>query len=556
MNRDKWWVSLSVFLATIAILAAKIDQDFSYQWLIFWTHTSAIVVLFLAKIGKGKKFLKMEKTGWISLGFVLFLAIISRFIFLKIYPFVSRGDELRDGGLDGRKMFTSEQKDLFGWGRYESHGRIIPTFTSFFYLIFKESVLTYRAAAGLLSVLDIVLVWLISKKLFNKKVAFFSSLILISLPLHLFYARTEVVVIFSSFLTSLVLLNLFNVYEKKRLLDWMSLAMLLGWCFNFHASVRTMVFGLGLISLFLLGWRLVKQSKEKKEWLAKLVLFPIFVLMGFGPRLWQTPAKIFFQQKRSYVTVDHVKNINVKKLDELKQRYLKSLMVWFYEPTTSWFGDHKPILKPVWGFLFIVGLGAMILDKKWQSKILVLLALLIPFTNSAITKELNSDHRLAPMLPIGAMIIGYGFWLIFQRYKHILGGRCLVAFYVIFSLTTMINFYAKRVADEGRDDFDYLSMNLVYMLRSSLPKGDNFCLTSSETNAKKFRLMHYQEQYEYFFPESKIKIWTDDSFDNNEVMVSANCGKREGATQYLVRCDGGFNFTCPLRKRMVFKYYL
>ena len=85
-----------------------------------------------------------------------------------------------------------------------SIGLIIPTVAAFFYRFFGSSVLTYRVPAALLAVLDVGLLYLLMRRAAGRTAGLFAGLVLLILPLHLFYARTELVVIFSSVLMTVL----------------------------------------------------------------------------------------------------------------------------------------------------------------------------------------------------------------------------------------------------------------------------------------------------------------------------------------------------------------
>lgn len=213
---------LSLFLYLLSLVIAINDIWFSFRWLSFslWISSVLIILFFIfwKEIGSVKAIIKVisRKKELILLLWVIIAGILLNFLFLSYYPFVASGDEIRDGGWNARQILEGTIKNIFGYGRYESHGLVIPTLVIPFYLIFKNSVLSYRALTALLAALDILVVYLLSRKIIGRSGAFFSSLILAILPLHLYYARTEIVVMFSIFLTSIILWSFYFFFQKQK----------------------------------------------------------------------------------------------------------------------------------------------------------------------------------------------------------------------------------------------------------------------------------------------------------------------------------------------------
>ena len=233
-------------------------------------------------------FLKIHKKSFKLSNHYKYLLILSvltiffHFINLKTYPFVSVGDEVRDGGLNAVEINQGDYKDIFGYGRYESHGLIIPTINSVFVKLFPQSNLLYRAPTAIVGSLDVLLFYLLISLSFNSTVAFWSALILLTNPLHLFYSRTETVIIFSSLLSSLLIGIFLNTLNKaKKPIDFFTLFILIGFSFNFHASIKA-------VAIILVPYLIIKIFSLKKisSIIFSLFLLPISLIAGFGPRLF------------------------------------------------------------------------------------------------------------------------------------------------------------------------------------------------------------------------------------------------------------------------------
>jgi 4-amino-4-deoxy-L-arabinose transferase-like glycosyltransferase len=90
----------------------------------------------------------------------------------------------------------------------------------------------------LIGSLDILVVYFIAKRFIHSRSGLIAALIMIAMPLHLYYSRTETVVIFSSLITSLLLLSLLFFVEKNSKNRLFAAVIMIGFALNFHGSAK------------------------------------------------------------------------------------------------------------------------------------------------------------------------------------------------------------------------------------------------------------------------------------------------------------------------------
>jgi predicted membrane-bound mannosyltransferase len=257
--------SVSFILSMVIVF---FDHKFNFKWVAFylWVLSVLSFILYFCNIPKIKASVQKEviinkiKNNYLII-LIFILAIISHLLLLNIYPYPSIGDELRDGGWDAMRIVKGEIDNIFFYGRYESHGLLIPTISSYFYRIFGSSPLTFRLPTAIISLVDVAVLYLLVRKFISKKVAIFAMLVFMTLPLHLYYARTEIVVVFSSLFTTLIIYLLYNFIQEKNLKNLSFLGITLGIALNLHASVRTVVF---FTILLIFGYAIKKLIESKK----------------------------------------------------------------------------------------------------------------------------------------------------------------------------------------------------------------------------------------------------------------------------------------------------
>jgi hypothetical protein len=549
-KRDLFLV-LAVILYFLSLLLVYFDRNYFYRWFaLVLSLIPLFLVLFIYLKSLGDiKFFK-EKKFLLGLIVVFILATSTRFFLLANYPFVSVGDEVREPGYNTQRIENGKVKNIFAYGQYDAYGLIISTSTLGFYKIFGGSVLTYRIPAAIVSILDIVCIYLllifVTK---NVLASFLGSMALISLPLHLYYSRTELVVILSSLFSTLNLIALFVFLKRKSrsLVDYVFLGTLFGFSFGLHGSIKAMSLIL-IVIVFCINFFQLIQKKNYKTIFKRMLIFLVFILLGFGPRILKTSGPdIFFNTSR----LPFVSKVQYSRSDlsgqSLGQKYLRSLLVWIVEPTTAWYADQKPILTPILFSILIMGLATAIFKKNYYLLIIIFTALSLHLTNSALTDMVNGDHRLSPLLPIGVIFIGYGLGFIFEKLKNKKIKCVLSAFLFLFFLTKIFYFFEDQPANKNKNIGDYLSMHMIYFINSNqydAKTNDNLRLLVSPKNYEKFTTLHYAEQYEYFLPNLNLEFQsTLDVLDNELYIINGENAYLQQSR--LINCNKRSYF-CPL----------
>jgi len=563
-------VSLVYYLLSLLLYVS--DPDLSQRWIVLFVSLIPIVLVFGAWVYS----LLPHKKALFSVSLVGFfvvytLSVVSRFYLLLEYPFVSVGDELRDGGLNALQIVTGEIKNIFSYGRYDSHGLIIPTITAPFYKVLGSSILVYRLPSAIISIASILILYvLLSAMTKNKLASFIGSLALVTMPLHLFHSRTEIVVILNSLLSPLMLFGLFVLFRRKlaNTIDYIFLGTLFGFCFNFHSSIKAfaMVAAITVVSVasffWCVGlvkiprsweWILPQKKMVVRQFVGRILLFGLFMFIGFGPKLINTPPSILFHTSR-IVLVEEGQDSPGESFVDIVGKYRDSLLVWVSKPTSMRYPDHRPIFPLATFALMFVGLSVGFIKKEPFLLSATFIFLVAHLTNSALTDALNADHRLGPLYPIGAFFVGVGVAFILENIK-VKTFHLVFAFVVtIFLIYQSVLFFVEQPANKNRDLGDYLSMHIIYFVKSNdnlFDDSNSLVLSVSENNYEKFRLMHYEEQYMYFFPNIDLFLKQDDSLGDHEVTI--NTGSHKG--RYVFNC-GNISYLCPIgyTQNMVINY--
>lgn len=563
---------LSAICFLLSISIGQFDESFNYRWLVFWLHivsVLSIVTLYIKESVYNKKLGEVSERDILAFGFVLIVIEAVSLLFLTDYPFVSVGDEVRDGGLNTMQIADGTLQNIFAYGRYDAHGLIIPTITSFFYQLFGGSVLTYRFPSALLACIEVAAIFMLMRMQLNRTAAFFSALVLATLPLHIFFARTQVVVAFNSFWSSIILLSLYLLLKKKRAVDYAFFGTIIGFVFGFHAAIRVVAILVLLcvigISLYEIVSKFIKKHQIRNS-LLKLFLLVLFCFVGFGPRLLFSNTTNFLHTSRFVLQQDaETKTMpTMQEVQTIKDNYLKSLMVWFYEPTQYMYPDHKPIFPPLLAAFFLLGIGhSLFVVKNPFLYVLTFLIITVPLLSSAITDSINADHRLSPLMPIGIVFVGVGVYYVFSLVKYKYARYTLGILLYIYLLFQPSGFFINQPANKNYDIKDYLSMHIIKFIKSkqniqfqnvaysnTTVLNNNMCIFVSLMNYQNLSLAHYQEQYQYFLPNVIVQTKSDAGINDNEAyLFNGSCPTDYKTTikQHTISCNSmKHDFFCPL----------
>jgi 4-amino-4-deoxy-L-arabinose transferase-like glycosyltransferase len=563
----KFFVSVGICLGLYLLGTCWVyfDVESHYRWLnfTFWVIglLSFGAINFIDKNTVKQLLLKVnrlkENPDRIFFGIALFSFIILA-LFINVYPFHSIGDELRDGALNAQQIVTGEIKQIFAWGRYESHGLIIPTFSALFYLIFGDSIYTFRVPAMLLAWFTVLLVYYFCKKYFSRKIAVFSALTLLAIPAFLYHGRTQVVVMFSSFWMIVLLIMLFRFLSKRTFENFGLLAILLGFASGFHASIRTVVFVMLVLLISYFVWLLLKKKIHWKEFVAFGVIGGLLFTAGFGPRILYTTPYIAFKQERVAKTiVSNEPKTTPQIAGEVYNRYTKSFMGYFYEPVKAHYKSKEPVLPFVLGIVFIGGMIYLILTKKFKENILVIFAFVLPLTNSALTDTINPDNRYGPLFPVAAILVGIGMGALIEYLSKKQNGVLPRMFAnVIFIAIIVLRigwFFIGQDASvsmfrlDEKHYQDFMLTQAVYDLKP-YKNSPSFCVYTHSENYDFLKKLHITEQFYYFFPGTKVTIAQDNSLLKTDLRVAINCVE-SGEVTVKSYCETDNLFVCPPDKK-------
>lgn len=472
---------------------------------------------------------KIIAKDWAIILLLMLVAIVLRFIFMDIYPFHTVSDQLRDGGRQTKEVINGDFENIFGYGSYNSHGLIIPIANIPFYMVFGDSFYAFRVPSAIISLAGIFVLYILVRRFINKPSAIFATLTLICMPIDLYYARTEPVVIWSTLLTVTLLLSLCLLLAKPTSLSRVILlGITIGITFNFYASVRPVAFlalGFGVLALLYFYIRRALSNKKKFKqnavgYLLSISLLGVFVLLGFGPRVFHTPMDIFLHQSRAINVTDEEEPSLLQKAYEGVETYPESLMVYIAEDTTiDNYQREEPILSIWLSIFFIVGLAISLVFPNKYLITFITFIFILPYTNSSLTDIVNISRRLTPLTVLASIFVGYGVYLLSYKSKlfHYFFPRKLADIFVIFFFLIFISFQAFNffyMEDANKSMFRQVKINeyqdfmLMYAVKDIQIREEyedkTLCFNYKSRDNEYFNYHHVREHYWYYLKDNIV----------------------------------------------------
>jgi hypothetical protein len=329
-----------------------------------------------------------------------------------------------------------------------------------------------------------------------------------------------------------------------------AVSLLLGVCLNFHASIRAVVF----ITIPILGI-LTLLNKKYKALPKYMFIMVVCMLIGFGPRLFMSSINIVLHtrtvtalQKPSPQSMPQ--KVDLSKLKNALNTYPKAFLGYFYENVNSHYDHKAPIMPFFLGMFFLIGIAFALVQGNAFWRICAIYALIIPFTNSALTEAINADHRLAPLFPLSAALAGYGVSIVYGqlRGRAVLVKSALLIGLLAVSTVRIYDFFDKEYAGQSKENHrSYLAAYIVNTLKND-PERTHACFSSSKKTIDFFQLIHMREYFRFMLPNLSIEYNVKEGDDTLYILDSCDVFSN---VELIVYCQEYIRYMCPEDRQQV-----
>jgi hypothetical protein len=471
---------------------------------------------------------------------------------LERYPVEVAGDPARDALL-AQWIREGTTKRIFDWV-HNNFSMVVPLTTLPFHFVFGASSLSFKVQAATLGAATPLLLFLLVRRYLSITNAVAAALLLIAMPVYIFYARREPVVAFNPFWMVVILFALLRSIEqgsKARTLG--ALGALAGLLVHFHAASKAAGFVALVLAIATAGWRACVGRQSWRRLAAAGVATSVGFAIGLGPLVLKLDLTTLISRGRmSEVGAGF-------ELLPLLDAYARSLRVFFDQPTTSWFPIHQPLIpSPILAALFALGggLGFIALPRRIHAT-LIAVTLVLLFTNSAMTDIVNGDHRLSVLLPVTTWLMATGLELVSRAAARLLpilatrATRAAAAALVAWIASDQIYRFFRD--EQARNPVVLINYMVYFALREiagtpALAKAPELCLSGNGWATEQLGLMHIREGMQYYLPHQAVRIGpVRAEADANELFVSPSCESSSPATAWHEShfCSPREPFVCP-----------
>ncbi len=410
MTRDITFITTIIASYAISVffyIKRPYDSLYSY---IFWILSILLIFICISYKEKFKinsfnfknfSFIKFINNNKLII-VILILGTIVRFWNLTSIPILTH-DEAKDAGLFPQKIISGELKDYFGFNAGINNNFFI--LSSIPHLIITDPILKVRLFSALFGVLSILLIYLLAKSVFNKRVALISAALLSVYHVHIHFSRTEFLNLFDRFYGLLIFIAFSSLSGSWKINNVIMLATILGLGLHFYSGLRAIIL---LTTITFVIFTLVKNNFKKI--VPFFIVFLFFFLVALGPIIvvMTTRGEEFKAEGTATVISSASHNLN-SAINQIAVNYKNSLLSYIQTPIDFHYNYGGPFLIVPFSIFFLLGLLLAFSQIKKPIYLLIILSIFgIPFFNSAILNTVNYTHRLLSLIPLIIILTSFG----------------------------------------------------------------------------------------------------------------------------------------------------
>lgn len=288
-------------------------------------------------------------------------ALLLRLWRLETIPFALSGDEASQG-LEAVRILAGELRNPFTTGWLG-----VPTMSFFFnswsIAWLGQTAFALRLPWALVGAVTVVVVFFLVKRLVGWRLGLATAVILAVYHYHIHFSRLGTNQIADPFFMALALLFLYRALDKNSYFDWTMVGVVCALALYFYAGARLTA----VVILAVLGYEFIRQPRRffRERGRGLLVALGAFLLVGAPIIQYALRFPQDFNARLNQVGI--LQNGWLQKVmvvegtgpvPVLWEQFIRAALAFnFYPDRTIWYGLREPLLKPVWGVLFLVGLG-------------------------------------------------------------------------------------------------------------------------------------------------------------------------------------------------------
>ncbi len=389
-------LGLAPCFAVLATLLAGRDQLAHHGTASALAWLAAIGCVLLGSVRLDEPRLRFDRRElWVTA--VLFgLALFLRGFLTSGIPTTFSGDEGSSGLYSA--MFLSGEADnwfTFGWFSFPSFYFAVQ---SLGIRLFGQTIEALRLGSAVGGALTVVAVYWLGRVMFNQLTGFVSAVLLAFSHYHIHMSRIGLNNIWDGLFGTLAILFLWDGWRSGRRLSFVLCGLALGLGQYFYVSIRV----LPLIFLLWAGVAFLFHRQQFRERLAGLALAAFVALIVFLPLgviFAQYPEEFNAPLARVSIFSDHIGTNGEPLGSFIREQVIKGALGFTHEPLNLLYNPGVPLLLPLAGALFLLGLAWSLF--RFDLRILLLLLPLISAVASgSVSQSAPASQRYIMSIPL------------------------------------------------------------------------------------------------------------------------------------------------------------
>jgi len=418
------------------------------------------ISLFLTAVAKPTRSFHLRvwlrQNGWLllAIGSIVFLAFTLRVWRVGTLPFTLAGDEASQG-LEALRVINGELRNPFTTGWLG-----VPTM-SFFYnslsiRFLGSSILSLRLPWVIVGTITVLTTFLLVRQLLGPRMALITAAIVATYHYHIHYSRLGSNQVADPLFLSLALYFLYRALDRRSNLDWALMGTVSGLAFYVYAGARLtpVVIITVLAYIFLINPRRFWQDNRQ----GILVGGAAFLIVAAPMLQYAARFPDDFNARINEVGIIQsgwlVQETEILKqpawrilLDQFRRAFLAFN---YYSDRTVWYGLREPLLDPLFGGLFLLGLFYGIIqmfDRHVGPRIAPMMAWWWGgmILGGMLTESPPSSQRLITLAVPVSFFIAYALWELVRLARQALRWRLtdplLVSATLMFAFISLTTYF-------------------------------------------------------------------------------------------------------------------
>ena len=422
-------IAISIILAIYAHRSTGSDP-FGYIFLALWVIAIILLVLSV-RLGSGHSYMVQDFLVWlktyrvelVGVAAVVLLAFLIRLIDVEFHPYSFINDEGQMGS-GGECILQSRCLNFFSLG-WADQSRIAYLPYAISIGLFGKTAFAVRLVSVITGTLAVLAVYLLSRELFDRKIAWLSAALLAIIPVHIHFSRTGVDNIIDSLTAPLILWLLFRGAKHNSPISFVLAGIVTGLClYTYPGSLLAALLGVAL-----LGYLVISTRGFFRAHLRDLVVFALAIFVVAFPMIgfYTAHSQYFLSRlKRESIVQEagipaqsKVTGLNAAEI--LTVQFAKSSLVYIVSNAPgNFFNSPDPYLPAAEAVIFMLGMAVMLRYlKDIRYFVIFVWFWAVVIFGSTLTGGAPTSQRLMMSMPALAIIVSLamtGFLAAFRQF--------------------------------------------------------------------------------------------------------------------------------------------